>query len=177
VSSVIFAAGCFWGVEAAFREIPGVTATTVGYTGGTVENPSYKEVCTGRTGHAEAVKVDFDPAKVTYDKLLDVFWHNIDPLVKNRQFCDAGDQYRSAIFVRNDEQRRLAEASLKKVAGELKDKGTIYTEIVPGGAFYKAEDYHQDYYLKNPVRYKYYRWNCGRDQRLEEIWGKRDKSS
>ncbi len=175
--TAIFAGGCFWCVEADFDKVPGVLSTTSGYTGGRVANPTYNQVSAGGTGHAEAVEVVYDPAKVTYDKLLDVFWHNIDPLVKNRQFCDAGDQYRSAIFVRNDEQRRLAEASLKKVAGELKDKGTIYTEIVPGGAFYKAEDYHQDYYLKNPVRYKYYRWNCGRDQRLEEIWGKRDKSS
>jgi len=175
--TAIFAGGCFWCVEADFDKVPGVLSTTSGYTGGRVANPTYNQVSAGGTGHAEAVEVVYDPAKVTYDKLLDVFWHNIDPLVKNRQFCDAGDQYRSAIFVRNDEQRRLADASLKKVAAELKDKGTIYTEIVAAGPFYKAEDYHQDYYLKNPVRYKYYRWNCGRDQRLEEIWGKRDKSS
>jgi len=175
--TAIFAGGCFWCVEADFDKVPGVISTTSGYTGGKVVNPTYSQVSAGGTGHAEAVEVVFDPTKVTYAKLLDTFWHDIDPLVKNRQFCDVGDQYRSAIFVRNDEQRRLAEASLKKVAAELKDKGTIYTEIAAAGPFYKAEDYHQDYYLKNPIRYKYYRWNCGRDQRLEEIWGKRDKSS
>jgi peptide-methionine (S)-S-oxide reductase len=170
-----FAGGCFWCVEADFDKVPGVISTTSGYTGGTVPNPTYAQVSAGGTGHAEAVEIVYDPAKVSYEKLLDVFWHNIDPLVKNRQFCDVGEQYRTAIFVHDEEQRRLAEASLKKVAAEL--KGTIYTQIVAAGPFYKAEDYHQDYYLKNPARYKFYRWNCGRDQRLEEIWGKHDKSS
>jgi peptide-methionine (S)-S-oxide reductase len=174
-ATATFAGGCFWCVESDFDKVPGVISTTSGYTGGTVPNPTYHQVSAGGTGHAEAVEVVYDPAKVTYEKLLDAFWHNIDPLVKNRQFCDVGDQYRSAIFVRNDAERSLAEASLKKVAAEL--KAPVYTEIVAAGPFYQAEEYHQDYYQKNPVRYKYYRWNCGRDQRLEEIWGKRNKSS
>ena len=173
--TAVFAGGCFWCVEADFDKVPGVISTTSGYTGGTVANPSYAQVSAGGTGHAEAVEVVYDPTKVTYAKLLDVFWHNVDPLVKDRQFCDAGDQYRTAIFVRNDEQRRLAEQSLKKVAAEL--KGTVYTQIAAAGPFYKAEEYHQDFYLKNPARYKFYRWNCGRDQRLQEIWGRHDKNS
>jgi peptide-methionine (S)-S-oxide reductase len=170
-----FAGGCFWCVEADFDKVPGVISTTSGYTGGHVANASYQQVSAGGTGHAEAVEVVYDPAKVSYEKLLDWFWHHVDPLAKNRQFCDVGDQYRTAIFVRNDAERRLAEASKKQVAAEL--KATVYTEIAAAGPFYKAEDYHQDYYVKNPVRYKFYRWNCGRDQRIEEVWGKHDKSS
>ena len=170
-----FAGGCFWCVESDFDKVAGVISTTSGYTGGKVANPTYGQVSAGGTGHAEAVQVVYDPAKVSYAKLLEVFWHNIDPLVKNRQFCDVGDQYRSAIFVHDEEQRRLAEASLETVAAQL--KAPIHTEIVAAGPFYKAEDYHQDYYLKNPARYKFYRWNCGRDRRLEAIWGKSNKSS
>lgn len=166
-----FAGGCFWCVESDFDKVPGVISTTSGYTGGNVNNPTYRQVSAGGTGHAESVEVIYDPAKVSYDKLLDVFWHSIDPLAKNRQFCDIGDQYRTAIFTHGAEQKRLAEASLKKIAAEL--KAPIQTQIVEAGPFYKAEDYHQDYYLKNPIRYKYYRWNCGRDQRLEELWGKK----
>ena len=167
-----FAGGCFWCVEADFDKVPGVLSTTSGYTGGQVANPSYEQVSHGGTGHAEAVEIAFDPAKVSYQKLLDVFWHNIDPLAKDRQFCDHGRQYRSAIFYRNDEQRRLAEAAKAEVAMRFKEP--IATEIVPAGPFYKAEDYHQDYYSKNPIRYKFYRFNCGRDARLEELWGKKE---
>lgn len=170
-----FAGGCFWCVEADFDKIAGVISTTSGYTGGRVANPTYVQVSAGGTGHAEAVQVVYDPAKVSYDKLLEVFWRNVDPLAKNRQFCDVGDQYRSAVFVHDEDQRHLAAASLKKVAAQL--KAPIHTEIAAAGAFYRAEDYHQDYHLKNPARYRFYRWNCGRDQRLEEIWGKSNKNS
>jgi len=167
-----FAGGCFWCVEADFDKVDGVISTTSGYTGGHTANPSYEQVSHGGTGHAEAVEIVYDPAKVSYDKLLDVFWHNIDPLAKDRQFCDHGDQYRSAIFYHDEEQRALAEAS--KAAVEKRFEQPVATQIVPAGAFYKAEEYHQDYYKKNPIRYKFYRFNCGRDARLEELWGKKD---
>src|SRR5216684_6482823 len=167
-----FAGGCFWCMEADFDKVAGVISTTSGYIGGHAANPTYEDVSRGGTGHAEAVEIVYDPAKVSYQKLLDVFWRNIDPLVKDRQFCDRGDQYRSAIFYRGDEQRRLAEAS--KAAVQARFKQPVQTEIVAAGPFYKAEDYHQDYYLKNPVRYKFYRFNCGRDARLEELWGKKE---
>jgi peptide-methionine (S)-S-oxide reductase len=168
-ATAIFAAGCFWCVEADFDKVPGVISTTSGYIGGRTANPSYEEVSRGGTGHTEAVEIVFDPAKVSYQKLLDVFWHNVDPLAKDRQFCDRGDQYRSGIFYRGDEQRRLAEASKAAVAKRFPEP--IQTEIAAAGPFYKAEDYHQDYYLKNPIRYRFYRFNCGRDARLEELWG------
>ncbi len=171
-ATAIFAGGCFWCVEADFDKVAGVISTTSGYIGGRTANPSYESVSRGGTGHAEAVEIVYDPAKVSYEKLVDVFWHNIDPLVKDRQFCDHGDQYRSAIFYRGDDQRRVAEAS--KVAVQARFKQPVQTEIAAAGPFYKAEDYHQDYYLKNPVRYKFYRFNCGRDARLEELWGKKD---
>jgi peptide-methionine (S)-S-oxide reductase len=167
-----FAGGCFWCVEADFDKVEGVISTTSGYTGGKLANPTYEDVGRGGTGHTEAVEIVYDPAKVSYEKLLDVFWHNHDPLAKNRQFCDRGDQYRPAIFYHNAEQRRLAEAS--KAAHQPRFKQPIQTEIAAAGPFYKAEEYHQDYYLKNPVRYKFYRYNCGRDARLEELWGKTD---
>jgi len=167
-----FAGGCFWCVEADFDKVEGVISTTSGYTGGHMANPTYEQVSHGGTGHAEAVEIAYDPAKVSYSRLLDVFWHNIDPLAKDRQFCDHGDQYRSAIFYRGEEQRALAEAS--KAVVEKRFKQPVATQIVPAGPFYKAEEYHQDYYLKNPVRYKFYRFNCGRDARLEELWGKKD---
>jgi peptide-methionine (S)-S-oxide reductase len=170
-----FAGGCFWCVEADFDKVEGVISTTSGYTGGTVVNPTYQQVSAGGTGHAEAVEIVYDPAKVSFDKLLDVFWHHHDPLTKNAQFCDHGEQYRAAIFYHDEEQRRLAEAS--KQAVQARFHQPIQTEITPAGPFYKAEDYHQDYYLKNPIRYKFYRYNCGRDQRLEALWGKSDKSS
>jgi peptide-methionine (S)-S-oxide reductase len=165
-----FAGGCFWCVESDFDHVPGVLETISGYTGGKVANPTYSQVSAGGTGHAESVEVVYDPRKVSFAQLLDYFWHHVDPTVKDQQFCDHGNQYRTAIFVHNDEERKLAEASKKKVEAELKKP--IYTEIVQAGPFYKAEDYHQDFYLKNPTKYKFYRWNCGRDQRLEQIWGK-----
>lgn len=169
-----FAGGCFWCVEADFDKVDGVISTTSGYTGGKTTNPTYKEVSGGSTGHAEAVEIVYDPAKVSFEKLLDTFWRSIDPLVKDRQFCDSGDEYRSAIFFHNDEQKRLAEATKSAVEAQLKQK--VYTEVVPAGAFYKAEDYHQDYYIKNPSKYSFYRWNCGRDQRLQQIWGNKKTS-
>jgi peptide-methionine (S)-S-oxide reductase len=171
----IFAGGCFWCVEADFDKVPGVLSTTSGYIGGTVANPTYNQVSAGGTGHAEAVEIVYDPAKVTYAKLLDVFWHNVDPLVKDRQFCDSGDQYRTAIFYVDDEQKKLAEETKKQVEAKFAPR-TVYTQIVQAGPFYKAEDYHQDYYKKNEARYKFYRWNCGRDQRLEQLWGKKEQS-
>jgi peptide-methionine (S)-S-oxide reductase len=175
-ATATFAGGCFWCVEADFDKVDGVLSTTSGYIGGKSANPTYQQVVTGTTGHAEAVEIVYDPSKVSYAKLLDVFWRNIDPLAKDRQFCDSGSQYRSAIFFHGEEQRKLAEESKAKVAGRFSPR-QIYTEIVAAGPFYKAEDYHQDYYQKNPLRYKFYRLNCGRDHRLEELWGKSDKSS
>jgi peptide-methionine (S)-S-oxide reductase len=166
-----FAGGCFWCVEADFDKVKGVISTTSGYTGGMVVNPTYRQVSGGGTGHAEAVKIVYDPAQVSYEKLLQVFWHNIDPLAKDRQFCDSGTEYRSAIFVHDAEQRRAAEASKKAIETSGRFKQPIQTQIVDAGPFYDAEDYHQDYYLKNPSKYKFYRWNCGRDQRLQELWG------
>ncbi len=171
-----FAGGCFWCVEADFDKVAGVISTTSGYIGGKVANPSYGQVVAGNTGHAEAVEIVYDPAVVSFQKLLEVFWRNHDPLAKDRQFCDRGDQYRPAVFYHDDEQRRLAEASKLDVQKRFTPR-VVHTEIVKAGTFYKAEDYHQDYYSKNPVRYKFYRFNCGRDQRLEELWGKPDKSS
>ncbi len=148
MATAIFAAGCFWGVEAKFRQVPGVTATQVGYTGGTVSNPSYEDVCSGRTGHAEAVKVDYDPAQVTYARLLEVFWKAHDPTQKNRQGPDVGTQYRSAIFVHDDEQRRLAEDSKARLDHSGAHARPIVTEIVAAGDFWPAEDYHQQYLEK-----------------------------
>jgi peptide-methionine (S)-S-oxide reductase len=167
-----FAGGCFWCVEADFDKVEGVMRTTSGYTGGKLANPTYNDVGRGGTGHTEAVEIVYDTAKVTFEKLLDVFWHNHDPLAKNRQFCDRGDQYRPAIFYHDDEQRRLAEASKAKYQPRFQQP--IQTEIVTAGPFYKAEDYHQDYYRKNPIAYKFYRYNCGRDARLEALWGAKD---
>ena len=165
-----FGAGCFWGVEAGFRRVPGVIATLVGYCGGHTENPTYKEVCTDSTGHAEVVEVTFDPARVAYEQLLEVFWKNHDPTTPDRQFCDRGHQYRTAIFVHDATQRRLAEASKQRLAAAGTLPGPIVTEIVAAAAFYPAEEYHQDYYRKNPLRYKLYRRGCGRDERLAELW-------
>ncbi|MGB2817098.1 MAG: peptide-methionine (S)-S-oxide reductase MsrA [Burkholderiaceae bacterium] len=173
VAVATFAGGCFWCMEPPFDKLDGVLSTISGYTGGTVQNPTYEQVSAGRTGHAEAVQVTYDPSKVTYEKLLDVFWHNIDPTVKDRQFCDIGSQYRSGIFAHDAEQRRLAEASKAGLERTKPFQGAIVTEITNAGAFYPAEEYHQDYYLKNPVRYRYYRAGCGRDARLKELWGDR----
>jgi peptide-methionine (S)-S-oxide reductase len=166
-----FAGGCFWCVEADFDKVKGVISTTSGYIGGHTANPTYKQVSGGATGHAEAVEIVYDPAVVSYEKLLRHFWRNIDPLAKDRQFCDAGTEYRSAIFVHDDAQRRLAEASKKEIEQSGRLKGPIQTQIVAATQFYKAEDYHQDFYLKNATKYKFYRFNCGRDRRLEELWG------
>jgi len=167
-----FAGGCFWCMEPPYDELDGVTSTISGYTGGTKADPSYQEVSQGGTGHAEVVQITYDPDKVTYEKLLEVFWRNVDPLDAGGQFCDRGDQYRTGIFVHDAEQRRLAEHSKQKLEGsERFDGQPIVTEIEEAGTFYPAEGYHQDYYEKNPVRYKFYRWNCGRDQRLAELWG------
>jgi peptide-methionine (S)-S-oxide reductase len=171
-----FAGGCFWCVEADFDKVAGVISTTSGYIGGKGANPTYNQVVTGTTGHTEAVEIVFDPAKVNYQKLLDVFWRNHDPLAKNRQFCDSGEQYRAGIFYHDEEQKRLAEESKKAVQMKFAPR-VVHTEVSKATMFYKAEDYHQGYYEKNPVRYKFYRFNCGRDQRLEELWGKSDKSS
>jgi len=174
-ATATFAGGCFWCTEADFDKVPGVISTTSGYTGGTVKDPTYHQVSAGGTGHAEAVEVVYDPAKVTYSKLLDVFWHSIDPLVKDQQFCDHGSQYRTAIFYRSEDEKKLAEETKKQVEAKFAPR-TVYTQIVAAGPFYPAEDYHQDYYKKNEARYKFYRWNCGRDQRLEQLWGKKESS-
>jgi len=171
--TAIFAGGCFWCMEPPFDALDGVVSTTSGYTGGHAPDPTYEQVSAGWTGHAESLEVRFDPAKVSYEKLLDVFWHNIDPVAKNRQFCDSGTQYRSAIFYTNDDQRRAALASKERLEQSGRVSAPIATEIVSASTFYPAEEYHQDYYLKNPIRYKFYRYGCGRDRRLEEIWGDR----
>lgn len=167
----IFAGGCFWCVESAFDEVDGVLGTTSGFVGGHVEHPSYEQVSAGGTGHAEAVLVVYDPKRTTYEHLLDVFWHNVDPLTAGRQFCDVGDQYRSAIFWLDEEQHRAAVASKEALEREGRLRGRIVTEILPAGRFWPAEEYHQDYHRKNPVKYRYYRWSCGRDARLHEVWG------
>jgi peptide-methionine (S)-S-oxide reductase len=170
-----FAGGCFWCMEEAFDKVPGVIATTSGYMGGQTKNPTYEQITTGRTGHAEVVQVEYDPAKVTYDKLLDAFWRNIDPTQKDAQFCDHGSQYRSAVFYHNDEQRRAVEASRTALAGNKPFKGEIVTQIAKADVFYPAEGYHQDYYQKNRVRYQFYKSGCGREARLKELWGSRTK--
>jgi peptide-methionine (S)-S-oxide reductase len=166
-----FAGGCFWCMEHPFDEIPGVVSVTPGYTGGQKKSPTYEEVSAGGTGHAESVQIVYDPTRVTYEKLLEVFWHNIDPTVKDRQFCDIGHQYRSAIFYQNEEQHRLALESKALLEKSKPFKEPIVTEIVQATEFYPAEDYHQHYYKKNPIRYKFYRTRCGRDNRLKELWG------
>ena len=167
-----FAGGCFWCMEAAFEKLDGVLSATSGYTGGHKNNPTYEEVSAGGTGHLESVQVIYDPSKISYSRLLEFFWHNIDPVARNRQFCDAGKQYRSAIFYHDEQQRSLAESSMEALEASGRFKQPIATEILPAKKFWTAEEYHQDYYKKNPVRYHFYRWSCGRDQRLEEIWGK-----
>ena len=163
-----FAGGCFWCMEGPFDSLPGVISVTSGYTGGHVTNPTYEQVSAGGTGHRESVEIVFDPTKITYAKLLDVFWHNVDPTDNDGQFCDKGSQYRSAIFYHDETQKRLAEESKAAVVKKL---GRVYTDIVPASIFWRAEDYHQHFYKKNPVRYHFYRFNCGRDQRLKALWG------
>ncbi|MDN5836722.1 MAG: peptide-methionine (S)-S-oxide reductase MsrA [Nitrosospira sp.] len=171
VGIATFAGGCFWCTEADFDKVPGVLSTTSGYIGGTTINPTYQQVSGGKTGHIEAVQVRFDPAKTDFAKLLTAFWPTIDPLTPNRQFCDAGSQYRSAIFYHDADQQRQAEASKADLAASGRFTQPIVTEILPATEFYPAEEYHQDYYVKNPIRYSYYRSNCGRDARLAEVWG------
>ena len=166
-----FAGGCFWCMEPPYDKLDGVHSTVSGYIGGEKLNPTYREVSAGSTGHTEAVQVTYDPAKVSYEKLLDVFWVNIDPTVSDRQFCDRGNQYRTGIFYHGDEQRELAQASKSKLESTKPFKDPIVTEIMVADTFYPAEDYHQDYYKKNPLRYKFYRYNCGRNKRLDELWG------
>ena len=170
-NEAIFAGGCFWCVESAFEEVDGVLEATSGYTAGHMERPTYYQVGSGMTGHTEAVHILYDPNKVSYAKLLEVFWHNIDPTQANGQFCDRGSQYRSGIFYLNEGQKAAAEKSLAKLKESPPFKGEIVTEIAQGEAFYPAEDYHQDFYKKNPVRYLSYRTGCGRDARLKELWG------
>jgi peptide-methionine (S)-S-oxide reductase len=169
MAKATFAGGCFWCMEPPFDALDGVVSTTSGYTGGHTANPTYEQVSAGKTGHAEAVEIVYDPRKITYARLLEVFWRNIDPLTANAQFCDVGNQYRAGIFVHDATQRKLAEASKEAAAQRLQKP--IVTEITAASQFWPAEEYHQDYYKKNPIRYKFYRSSCGRDRRLEAIWG------
>jgi len=166
-----FAGGCFWCMEEAFEKVDGVIAVVSGYMGGTVQDPSYEEVSSGRTGHAESVEVLYDPSKVTYNQLLEAFWRNVDPITANAQFCDHGTQYRAAIFYQNDQEKQFAEESKQAIEQAKHFKEPITTQIVMASKFYTAEEYHQDFYKKNPIRYKFYKYNCGRAQRLEELWG------
>jgi peptide-methionine (S)-S-oxide reductase len=166
-----FAGGCFWCMEEAFEKVEGVLSATSGYMGGKVANPSYEEVSAGRTGHAESVEVIYDPSKVSYQKLLDAFWHNVDPVTPNAQFCDHGSQYRSVIFFQTDEEKRASDTSKQAIEQSKRFTEPIVTQIVPASQFYPAEEYHQDFYKKNPIRYKFYKYNCGRAQRLEALWG------
>jgi peptide-methionine (S)-S-oxide reductase len=172
LATATFAGGCFWCMEPPFDKVDGVVSTISGYTGGQKVDPTYKEVSDGGTGHYEALQVRYDPSKVTYAQLLDIFWRNVDPLTADGQFCDKGSQYRAAIFVHDAEQRRLAEESKRKLVEAKRFEQPIVTEILPAATFYPAEEYHQDYYQKNPVRYRYYRYSCGRDARLKAVWGK-----
>lgn len=171
LAKATFAAGCFWCVEPPFDKLEGVVSTTSGYIAGHVKNPSYKAVSNGSTGHTEAVEVVYDPSKVSYQTLLDTFWVNVDPTVNDRQFCDTGSQYRPGIFWHDQNQQQLAAASIKKIDQSGRFDEPVKLELTEATTFYAAEDYHQDYYLKNPARYNYYRWACGRDKRLKQLWG------
>ncbi len=171
-----FAGGCFWCMEPPYDALDGVISTTSGYTGGKEINPTYKQVSRGRTGHTEAVEIIYDPEKVSYAELLDTFWHNIDPTDASGQFCDKGRQYRSEIFFHNKEQEQLAVQSKNALMESKSFKEPIATRITMATDFYPAEDYHQDYYQRNPIRYKYYRYGCGRDKRLKDLWGNQDKN-
>ncbi len=166
-----FAGGCFWCMEHPFDELPGVISTTSGYTGGHQKHPTYQQVSAGTTGHTEAIQVVFDPKRISYEELLHVYWRNTDPTTANRQFCDVGTQYRPAIFYHSEAQKQAAEASKKALIQDKPFNGDIVTEITRASEFWPAEEYHQNYYLKNPIRYKFYRYNCGRDQRLKQLWG------
>jgi len=169
-----FAGGCFWCMEPPFDKTNGVISTISGYTGGQTDNPTYEDTSAGNTGHAETVEIKYDPQEVSYDKLLDIFWMNIDPTTLNRQFADTGSQYRTAIFYHNEEQKKKAITSKEKLEKSGRYDKPIVTEITKASKFYPAEEYHQDYYLKNPIRYKFYRHGSGRDQYLKKIWGKHD---
>ncbi len=168
--TAVFAGGCFWCMEPPYDKLDGVIATISGYTGGHTENPTYKQVSTDSTGHFEAVEITYDSNKIDYQTLLNVFWHNVDPLDQHGQFCDKGKSYRTAIFYQNETQKQLANASLAELVASSYFEVLIVTEILPAKTFYPAEEYHQDYYKKNPLRYKYYRFACGRDNRLKELW-------
>ncbi len=174
VGVATFAGGCFWCTESDFDKIPGVISTTSGYIGGTVINPTYEQVSAGKTGHVEAVQVRFDPAKTNFAKLLAAYWPTIDPLTPNRQFCDSGTQYRSVIFYHNADQRQQAEVSKAALVSSGRFTQPIVTELLPATTFYPAEEYHQDFHNKNPIRYKYYRYSCGRDARLKQVWGNKN---
>jgi peptide-methionine (S)-S-oxide reductase len=167
-----FAGGCFWCMEEVYEPVPGVISAVSGYMGGNTKNPTYEQVSTGRTGHIEVVQIEYDPKKVTYEKLMDIFWRNIDPTQGDGQFCDHGSQYRSAIFHQNDEQKRVAEASKTALMKNKPFKGDVVTAVLPAGEFYPAEEYHQDFYRKNPARYKFYKTGCGREARLAQLWGR-----
>ncbi len=169
-----FAGGCFWCMQHPFDELPGVISTTVGYTGGTEDKPKYAQVSAGTTGHTEAVQVLFDPTVIDYSQLLGVYWKNTDPTTPDRQFCDVGSQYRPAIFYHNEHQRKLAEASKASLEQSQSFDEHIITEITPADTFWPGEEYHQNYYIKNPIRYKYYRFGCGRDHRLKQLWGSKE---
>ena len=169
--SAVFAGGCFWCTESDFEKLDGVVSAASGYIGGQVKNPSYKQVSAGGTGHTEAVEVIFDDQKVSYSQLVEYFWKTIDPTDGGGQFCDRGQQYRSEIFYQTEEQRNIAQASKDALSASGLLKAEIVTQLTASSRFYPAEDYHQDYYLKNPVRYNYYRWGCGREKRLEVLWG------
>ena len=167
-----FAGGCFWCVESDFDSVPGVVETVSGYTGGTLENPAYKQVTAGGTGHREAVQIRYDPKQVSYARLLHIFWRSVDPTDDGGQFCDRGESYGTAIFVGNEEERLLAEASKETLDQSMVLDAPVVTPVETAGAFYPAEDYHQDYYTKNPVRYRFYRFSCGRDSRVQQVWGR-----
>ncbi len=167
-----FAGGCFWCMEEVFEKVDGVISVISGYTGGQVKNPTYEQVSAGETGHTESIELIYDPQKITYKQLLEIFWKNVDPTTPNAQFCDHGNQYRSAIFYHDETQRDLIVQSKQDIEHSKTFPEPIVTEISPASEFYTAEEYHQDFYSKNPIRYKYYKWNCGRAKRLEQLWGK-----
>jgi peptide-methionine (S)-S-oxide reductase len=171
LSRATFAGGCFWCMEPPFEKLPGVVDVISGYTGGPLRNPTYEQVSSGGTGHLEAVQVVYDRSRVSYETLLDVFWRNVDPTMPNRQFCDVGEQYGTAIFHHDDEQKKLALESKARIERTRRFAEAVVTPVRPAVAFYRAEEYHQDYYRKNPIRYRFYRYNCGRDQRLKQLWG------
>jgi methionine-S-sulfoxide reductase len=171
-ATATLAGGCFWCIESDFEKLDGVIEVVSGYTGGHVDNPSYKQVSAGNTGHIESVIITYDPARLEYKQILDYFFHHIDPTNDKGQFCDIGPQYRPAIFYQDETQRKIAEQSLREIAQNKPFKDPVKVEILKASTFYPAEEYHQDYYRKNPIRYKYYRYSCGRDDRVEELWGK-----